>query len=38
VTMKFFRDGGYDCEMDKDLAKELGLRDFRTWLREDSTF
>jgi uncharacterized protein YbjT (DUF2867 family) len=35
VSMKYFRDGGYDYEMDGDLAKELGLRDYRTWLKED---
>lgn len=37
-TMKYFRDGAFDYEMDRNLAAELGLRDFRTWLREDSKF
>jgi hypothetical protein len=37
-TMRYFREGAYDYEMDAELAKELGLRDFRTWLREDSKF
>jgi uncharacterized protein YbjT (DUF2867 family) len=38
VTMKYFRDGGVDYEMDVELAEELGLRNFRTWLRQDSKF
>jgi hypothetical protein len=37
-TMKYFREGAFDYEMDRELAKQLGLRDFRTWLREDSKF
>jgi uncharacterized protein YbjT (DUF2867 family) len=38
VTMKYFRDGGVDYEMDMELAEQLRLRNFRTWLREDSKF
>lgn len=38
LTMKYFRDGAYDYEMDSKLSKELGLRDFRTWLQEDRKF
>jgi len=38
LSMSFFRDGGYDYELDRGLVEELGLRDFRTWLREDSKF
>ncbi|RDL33859.1 uncharacterized protein BP5553_08227 [Venustampulla echinocandica] len=38
VTMKYLRDGAYEYDMDKALTEELGLRDFRTWLREDSKF
>lgn len=35
ATMKCVQEGGYAYEMDRTLAEELGLRDFRTWLRED---
>ncbi|KAG9233656.1 putative NmrA-like family domain-containing protein 1 [Amylocarpus encephaloides] len=38
VSMRYFREGGYAYEMDGGLARELGLKDFRTWLREDSKF
>jgi uncharacterized protein YbjT (DUF2867 family) len=38
ASMKYFREGGYGYEIDRDLAGKLGLRDFRTWLREDSKF
>lgn len=38
LSMKYFREGGYDYEMDTQLSKELGLRDFRAWLREESKF
>lgn len=37
-TMKYFRDGGVDYEIDRELVEELALRDFRTWLRQDSKF
>jgi hypothetical protein len=36
--MKYFRDGGVDYEIDRELVEELALRDFRTWLRQDSKF
>ena len=32
------QEGGYDYEMDGKLTEEFGLKDFRTWLREDSKF
>lgn len=38
VTMEYFGDGAYDYEMDSALSRELGLGDFKTWLREDSKF
>jgi hypothetical protein len=37
-TMEYFREEALDYEMDRKFAEELGLRDFRTWLREDSKF
>ena len=36
MTMRYFANGAYDYDMDAKLSKELGLRHFRTWLREDS--
>jgi hypothetical protein len=38
LPMRLFRDGVYDCELNRELCEELGLRGFRTWLREDSEF
>jgi hypothetical protein len=38
ATMKWVKGGGYAYEMDRGLAEELGLRDFRMWLREDSKY
>ena len=38
LSMKYSREGGYDYEKDTQLSKELGLRDFRAWLREESKF
>ena len=37
-TMEYFRDGAYYYEMDRELSKGLGLRNFRTWLKEDSKY
>ena len=37
-TMQYFRAGAYDYEMDRELSKGLGLRNFRTWLKEDSKY
>lgn len=37
-TMEYFRTGAYDYEMTRELSKELGMRSFRTWVREDSNF
>jgi hypothetical protein len=38
MTMKYLRDGALDYEMDREMARELGFTDFRTWLRKDSKF
>jgi hypothetical protein len=33
-TMKYFGKRALDYKMDREVSKDLGLRDFRTWLRE----
>lgn len=38
ASMTYFREGGYGYEIDRNLSDELGMRDFGTWLREDSKF
>ncbi|KAH6680599.1 hypothetical protein B0J14DRAFT_470952 [Halenospora varia] len=38
ATMRWIEGGGWDYDVDESVKEELGLKDFRTWLREDSKF